>query len=87
VLAPGDGGVRVCSPEMCLPAEAAQAAMAGMVVAATSVGDGESVLAPAMGAAVVAARTRRLGQRRRRRFLTLILTSETIYGSHNFKAL
>jgi hypothetical protein len=45
------------------------------------------VLAPAMGAAVVAARTRRLGQRRRRRFLTLILTSETIYGSHNFKAL
>jgi hypothetical protein len=58
VIVPGDGGVRLCTPETSSPAEAAQAATAGTVVAATSVGDGETVIAPGMVVAVVATRTR-----------------------------
>jgi hypothetical protein len=65
VLASGDDGVGIYSPEMCSPAEAAQAATAG---AATSVEYGGSVLAPA----VVAARTRRRRRQRRQRFLVVV---------------
>ncbi len=72
MIVPGDGGVRLCTPETSSLAEAAQAATAGTVVAAMSVGDGETVIAPGMVVAVVAARTRRLRRRRRRRFLLVV---------------
>ncbi len=69
MIVPGDGDVRLCTQETSSSAEAGQA---GTVVAATSVGDGETVIAPGMVVAVVATRTRRLRRRRQRRFLLVV---------------
>jgi hypothetical protein len=78
VVASGDGGVRLCTSGMCLPAETARAATSGTVVATEPVGDGGSALVPAMVAAVVAARTRRRRRRRRRRLLMVVAVMLTV---------